>query len=97
MFKMIALFKQPEDPVKFDEYYFGTHIPLTKKIPGLLDLKITKFSGKSDYYLMCEMYYESKQAFKEASQTPESKASGKDVMSFAGNTVTFLFGEEING
>ena len=101
MFKMIALFKKPEDPAAFDEYYFNTHIPLTEKIPGLRKLEVTKFTGSpmgdSPYYLMCEMAYDSKEAFKEASRTEESKASGKDVMSFAGNLVTFMFGEEANG
>ncbi|MGD6818255.1 EthD family reductase [Metabacillus sp. 84] len=101
MFKMVALFKKPEDPQSFDEYYFGTHIPLTRKIPGLQDVKITKITGspmgESEYYLMCEMFYENKQAFKEASKTEESKASGKDVMKFAGSLVTFFFGEEHNG
>lgn len=97
MYKMIALFKKPEDPTSFDEYYFGTHIPLTEKIPGLQEVRITKFQGDAPYYLMCEMTYESKDAFKTASKTQESKASGKDVMSFAGNLVTFLFGEEVHG
>ncbi|HEY4554509.1 MAG TPA: EthD family reductase [Bacillaceae bacterium] len=101
MFKMIALFKKPEDPAAFDEYYFNTHIPLTEKIPGLRKLEVTKFTGSpmgdSPYYLMCEMAYDSKEAFKEASRTEESKASGKDVISFAGNLVTFMFGEEANG
>lgn len=101
MFKMIALFKKPEDTQSFDDYYFNTHIPLTQKIPGLQDMKVTKIvgspMGESEYYLMCEMFYENKQAFKEASKTEESKASGKDVMKFAGNLVTFFFGEEQNG
>lgn len=97
MYKMIALFKKPSDPEAFDEYYFGTHLPLTKKIPGLLEMKVTKFHGDSPYYLMCEMVYESKNAFKESSKTPEAKASGRDVMNFAGNLVTFLFGEEVHG
>lgn len=96
MYKMIALFKQPDDPVRFDDYYFHVHIPLTKKIPGLKDMNITKFKKGSPYYLMCEMVYESKEAFKAASQTPESKESGKDVMNFAGNLVTFLFGEDVD-
>ena len=101
MFKMIALFKKPEDTEKFDDYYFNTHIPLTEKIPGLQRVEITKFTGspmgEAPYYLMCEMYYENKEAFKEASRTDESKASGKDVMKFAGEIVTFMFGEETNG
>ena len=101
MFKMIALFKKPEDTEAFDEYYFGTHLPLTKQIPGLRKAEVTKFTGSpmgdSPYYLMCEMVYDSKEAFKEASRTEESKASGKDVMKFAGSLVTFMFGEDANG
>ncbi|RDI47977.1 EthD family reductase [Falsibacillus pallidus] len=97
MFKMIAMFKKPEDTEKFDEYYFGTHIPLTEKIPGLQRVEVTKFAGDAPYYMMCEMYYENKEAFKEASKTEESKASGKDVMKLAGDSVTFMFGETTNG
>jgi uncharacterized protein (TIGR02118 family) len=100
MFKMIALFKKPENTEEFDKYYFETHLPLTEKIPGLRKIKVTKFTGspmgESPYYLMCEMYYDSKEAFKEASKTEESKASGKDVMKFAGDIVTFMFGEEVH-
>ncbi|RST75103.1 EthD family reductase [Siminovitchia acidinfaciens] len=100
MFKMIALFKKPENTEEFDKYYFETHIPLTEKIPGLRKVEITKFTGspmgESPYYLMCEMYYDSFEAFKDSSKTEESKASGKDVMKFAGDIVTFMFGEEVN-
>jgi len=100
MFKLIALYKQPEDQKAFDEHYFNVHAPITEKIPGLRKMKVTKMTGsptgKSEYYLMCEMYYDSKEAFIEASKTPESKASGKDLMSFAGNLVTLMFGEEID-
>ncbi|MGE8205036.1 EthD family reductase [Heyndrickxia sp. NPDC080065] len=96
MYKMIALYKKPEDTASFDEHYFNSHIPLSKKIPGLKKVEVTKMSSSSPYYLMCVMSYESKEAFKEASKTPESKASGKDVMEFAGDLVTFMFGEDTN-
>lgn len=100
MFKMVALFRKPENTEEFDKYYFETHIPLTEKIPGLRKVEITKFTGspmgESPYYLMCEMFYDSFDAFKEASKTDESKASGRDVMKFAGDIVTFMFGEEVN-
>ena len=96
MYKMIALFKNPENPSQFDEHYFHTHIPLTEKIPGLRKMEVTKLKNGSPYYLMNVMYYDSKEAFKEASKTEESKASGKDVMSFAGDLVTFMFGEDVN-
>lgn len=97
---MVALFRKPENTEEFDKYYFETHIPLTEKIPGLRKVEITKFTGspmgESPYYLMCEMFYDSFDAFKEASKTDESKASGRDVMKFAGDIVTFMFGEEVN-
>lgn len=52
--------------------------------------------GEGKYYLMCEMYYDSHDALKQAMRTDEAKASGKDLMSFAGNLVTLMIGEEVN-
>ncbi|MCQ5364857.1 EthD family reductase [Anoxybacillus salavatliensis] len=102
MIKMIALYKQPENKEVFDEHYFNVHAPITAKIPGLRKMKVTKIVGtpmgkESEYYLMCEMYYDSHEAFKEAMKTDEAKASGKDLMGFAGKLVTLMIGEEIDG
>ncbi|HHW36117.1 MAG TPA: EthD family reductase [Bacillales bacterium] len=101
MIKFVALYKHPEDKEKFDEHYYSTHTPITKKIPGLLKMDVTKFigspmGGDSEYYLMCEMYYESMDTFKAAMKTEEAKASGKDLMSFAKDIVTLMIGEEVN-
>jgi uncharacterized protein (TIGR02118 family) len=101
MIKFVALYKHPEDKEKFDEHYFSTHAPITQKIPGLLKMDVTKFvaspmGGESEYYLMCEMYYESMDTFKAAMKTEEAKASGKDLMSFAKGIVTLMIGEEVN-
>lgn len=99
MVKLIALYKQPSDPEAFDKHYKNVHIPITQKIPGLRKMEVTKIvgspMGKSDYYLLCEMYYDSHDALKTAMRTDESKASGKDLMSFAGDLVTLMIGEEI--
>jgi uncharacterized protein (TIGR02118 family) len=101
MVKLMALYKQPEDKEKFDEHYFNTHAPITAKIPGLRDMKVTRIvgspMGESKFYLLCEMYYDSHEAMKAAFRTDESKASGKDLMSFAGDLVTLMIGEEIDG
>lgn len=101
MVKLIALYKQPEDKEKFDEHYFNTHAPITAKIPGLRKMEVTRIVGSpmgdSKYYLLCEMYYDSHDALKTAMRTDESKASGKDLMSFAGDLVTLMIGEELDG
>jgi uncharacterized protein (TIGR02118 family) len=99
MVKLIALYKQPSDPEAFDTHYKNVHTPITQKIPGLRKMEVTKIvgspMGKSDYYLLCEMYYDSHDALKTAMRTDESKASGRDLMSFAGDLVTLMIGEEI--
>ncbi|TQS72008.1 EthD family reductase [Ornithinibacillus gellani] len=100
MAKVIALYKQPADQEKFDEHYFHTHAPLTRKIPGLRDMKVTKIigspMGKSEYYLLCEMVYDDLDSLQQAMKTDEGKASGKDVMQFAGDLVTLMIGEEVD-
>ncbi|UTR09080.1 MULTISPECIES: EthD family reductase [Evansella] len=101
MVKFTALYKKPENPAAFDEHYFNVHAPLTEKIPGLRKMEVTKIvgspMGETDYYLQCDMYYDSMDAYKEAMKTDEAKASGKDLMKFAGGLVTLLIGEEVNG
>ncbi|MGD6801135.1 EthD family reductase [Rossellomorea vietnamensis] len=101
MVKLIALYKHPENKEQFDEHYFNTHAPITAKIPGLKEMKVTKvvgspMGGEGKYYLMCEMFYDSHESLKAAMKSDEGKASGKDLMSFAGDLVTLMIGEEVN-
>ena len=67
MAKLIALYKHPENKEAFDEHYFNVHGPLTEKIPGLREMKVTKMTGspmggEAKYYLMCEMFYDDMEA-----------------------------------
>lgn len=99
MAKLIALYKHPEDVAAFDQHYFEVHAPITEKIPGLREMRVTKFSAtpmgkEAPYYLMCEMIYDSMEDLKNGMRSEEGKASGKDLMSFAGNIVTLMIGED---
>ncbi|MFD3447400.1 EthD family reductase [Microbacteriaceae bacterium 4G12] len=100
MIKMIALYKHPENKEAFDEHYFNVHGPITAKIPGLRKMEVTKIvgspmGGEGKYYLMCEMYYDSHEDLKNGMRSVEGKASGKDLMGFAGELVTLMIGEEV--
>ncbi|MGN1402141.1 MAG: EthD family reductase [Bacillus sp. (in: firmicutes)] len=100
MHKLIALYKHPENKETFDDHYFNVHGPLTEKIPGLQKMVVTKMAGspmggEAAYYLMCEMYYEDLDALKNGMRSAEGKASGKDLMGFAGELVTLMIGEEV--
>jgi uncharacterized protein (TIGR02118 family) len=39
---MIAIYKTPKDIEAFDKHYFEVHIPLAKKLPGLIKYDVTK-------------------------------------------------------
>jgi uncharacterized protein (TIGR02118 family) len=98
MAKLIALYKHPENKEEFDNHYFNVHGPLTAKIPGLREMKVTKMTGspmggEGKYYLMCEMVYDDLESLQLGIRSPEGKASGKDLMGFAGNLVTLMIGE----
>lgn len=100
MVKMIALYKKPADAnaVKaFDEHYFNVHKPLADKIPGLQKMEISHVNGspmgESEYHLMAELYFENMDALKAGMSSPEGKASGKDLMSFAKDLVIMMFAD----
>lgn len=99
MVKLVAIYRKPEDVEAFDQHYFNTHAPLAEKMPGLIKLEVAKVygspAGESDLHLIAEMYFESKEAMMAALKSPEGKATGKDVMSFAGNIISMHFAEVV--
>lgn len=97
MVKLVAFYRKPEDEGAFERHYRDVHTPLVEKMPGLLKLEVTRFTGgpqgDSPYYLMAEMYFEDTNALNRSMSSPEGKAAAKDLMQFAGSIVTMAFGE----
>ena len=97
MYKLIALFTKPDNVEEFDKHYDEVHAPLMKKVPGLERLVVSRnlraFGGDAPYYLIAEMHFADKEAFKAAMASEENKAAGKDVMGFAGKLVSMVHGE----
>lgn len=97
MTKLIALYRKPADAAAFDKHYFEIHTPLVKQYPGLRKLEITKITGapigETKFYLMCEMYFDSKEALDAALASKEGRAVAKDLMSFAADIVTVFIGD----
>jgi uncharacterized protein (TIGR02118 family) len=97
MTKLIALYRKPADAAAFDHHYENVHTPLVRKYPGLRKLEITRITGapigETKFYLLCEMYFDSKDAMDAAMASPEGKAVARDLMSFAADIVTVFIGE----
>ncbi len=100
MVKLVAVYRKPEDMEAFDRHYFEVHSPLAAKMPGLIKMEVSKVygspAGESDLYLLCDMYFETKEALKEALSSPEGRAAGKDLMGFAGKIVSMHFAEVVS-
>ncbi|MFQ5946655.1 MAG: EthD family reductase [Anaerolineae bacterium] len=99
MVKLIALYKKPEDPEAFDRHYEEVHVPLIRKVPGLVRLDANRVLGApggrdSPYYLMAEMVFEDRAGYDAAMASPENREAGKDLMSFAGELVTMMVVEQ---
>jgi conserved hypothetical protein len=97
MVKLIALYKKPADTAEFDEKYFGEHLPLSAKMPGLLKAEVSRITGapmgEPGFYLMAELYFEDMDALNAAMSSPEGKAAAKNLMSFAKDVTSMMFAE----
>ena len=61
---MTVIYKTPKDTEFFEKHYFDVHVPLAKKLPGLIkyeinDGPIISTTGHSDIYRIANLYFES--------------------------------------
>lgn len=93
--KLLALYARPDDPEAFLAHYHDVHMPLIMKVPGLQKAVVNRvdanlMGGDLPYYQIAELHFADQQAFDTAMASPENRAAGKDVMSFAKGLVTML-------
>jgi len=95
---LVVLYKTPKDPAAFDKYYFGTHIPLAKKIPGLRKYTVTRGpiatpAGPSSLHLIATLSFDNMAAIAAAFASAEGKVTAADVPNFASGGVEMHFAE----
>ena len=88
MVKLVALYKKPENAEAFDAHYRDVHAPLIEKWPGLKRLEIGRVTGMPGggdppYYMIAEMHFDDREALRDAMRSPEGRAAGDDLQSFA--------------
>jgi len=82
MATMMVIYKTPRDKESFLEHYFDVHIPLAKKLPGLIKYKVSRnpvpvISGQ-DVFLIGELFFASMEDIKSAFASPEGRACAED-------------------
>src|ERR1017187_2275472 len=94
MAKVLVLYSTPSDVEAFDSYYRTTHIPIAKKLPGLLSYTINTqaprvIAGMAPH-LVAELEFATMAAVDTALAPPEGQATAADFPNFAQAGVTIL-------
>ncbi len=101
MAKLYAVYQQPTDPAKFDAYYYNTHVPLAKTIPGLRRYEVSKgdvmgMAGKHAVYLIATLEFDSMAAIGTAMASAQGQATAADLANFASAGVDVMMADTIN-
>ncbi len=88
MHKLVVLYPPQPDPDAFKAYYAKTHIPLARKIPGLVALRYSfdvagVGPGAPPYFCVFEAEFSDGASFGAAMSSPEGQAVASDVPNFA--------------
>ena len=95
--RLIALYRQPADPKAFDQAYFGTHLPLIAKVPGLQQTAVSRFTRTvmgDGFYMMAEMTFLDEDSLKSAMRSPQMGEAGVSLATFADGLVTLMFAKD---
>ena len=94
MHKIVVLYPPQPDPERFKAYYVGTHIPLARKLPGLLALRysfeVRGVPGDAPYFCVFEAEFRDGAALGAAMGSPQGQAVAADVANFAQNPPTLI-------
>ena len=95
MAKLVVQYKKPADAAAFDAYYFGTHVPLAKTIPGLRSYEVNVGpigtpQGPSSLHLIAILSFDSMEAIGQAFASKEGQKTAADVANFAQAGVEML-------
>jgi uncharacterized protein (TIGR02118 family) len=85
---LIAIYKRPTDVEAFERHYFGTHIPLAKKMPGFQKYEVSHgpvsvIAGPDDVYLIGMVHFDDAEAMARAFASPEGRACAADRQVYA--------------
>src|ERR1700720_776301 len=96
MAHVVVMYKTPKDTAAFDKYYFETHVPIAKKIPGLRKYEVSAGpvatpAGPSGFHLIAILHFDDLAAIQRAFASVEGQAAAADVQTFATGGADMVF------
>ena len=88
MARLLVLYKTPKDATAFDKYYFETHVPIAKKLPGLRKYEVNQGgigspAGDPGIHRIAILHFDDMAAIQAAFGSPEGQATVADLGNFA--------------
>jgi uncharacterized protein (TIGR02118 family) len=98
MARLVVMYATPKDPGAFDKYYFETHVPIAKRLPGLRKYEVSRGpvgtpAGPSRFHLIATLHFDDMEAVAQAFASPQGQAAAADVATFATAGVEMIFFE----
>jgi uncharacterized protein (TIGR02118 family) len=95
MAQLLIIYNQPDDPAAFDNYYYGTHVPIFAETPGIRSVTfsqgpISTLAGASNTYLIAEVTFDSMESLQAGLASEPAQAAVADLPNFAGAGVTII-------
>ena len=88
MARVLVMYRTPKDAQAFDKYYFETHVPIAKKLPGLRKYEVSRGcvvspAGDSGFHRIAVLHFDDMAAIQAAFTSKEGQAAAADVQVFA--------------
>jgi uncharacterized protein (TIGR02118 family) len=95
MARMVVIYRTPTDTAAFDKHYFETHIPLSKKLPGLRKYEVSQGpiatpAGAAGFHLVATLHFDDLAAIRAAFASPAGQEAAADRRRFAPDDAQLL-------
>lgn len=96
---MLVIYRTPEDTDAFLRHYKDVHMPLVRKLPGLISADATLINrslvGEHGIFLVATLAFADATCLKTALKSAENAAVGADAMAFAGPIISVMTGSSL--
>jgi len=96
MARLVVMYGTPKYADAFDKYYFETHVPIAKRIPGLRKYEVSRGAvatpaGPAKFHLIATLHFDDMKAVQNAFASPQGQAAAADVAKFASGGAEMMF------
>lgn len=99
MYKLMLLFRQPEDMDAFETAWSERVVPAVEALPDIRRIAVSRIhggpDGMPDLYLVHEFFFDNEQSARNAMSSEAGQLAGRVLMATAAREVTVCFAQHV--